>query len=118
MSEINHIRTTAGLLSASVKTTYHVDWLTYAHTRNAGMLGLEDIVANAYGHEMEMLESPNDTDYSITVKKENLSDYEKKDLADHLKAKCFPCYSLNLILTDLANKNVIPEGHYVITMSW
>lgn len=118
MSGINHIRTAVGTLAAQVKTTYHVDWLTYAHTIKAGMVGLEGIVAQAYGHEMEMLESDNDTDYSVSVRKEKFDDYDQERLAKYIKSKHFPCDSLRLILTDLANKDIIPEGQYVITMSW
>ena len=111
------IKTPFGCISADIKTTYHINWLTYAYNLNEGQVGLEDVVKNTYGKNIEM-ESSNDTDYSYTIRKEKLTEYDIQNLEAIVKSGSFEDYNLRLIMTDLANKDIIPEGSYVVTMSW
>jgi hypothetical protein len=115
---LNQVRTKCGILDARVKMTIHCDWMTYVHVRETGKLGMEDIFASAYGKTMEMTESPNDTDYSWDIKKEKLSEYDLKAVEESINRGWFPDYYLRMMLIDLCNKEIIPEAHYVIRMSW
>lgn len=112
---INELRTSVGILEADVKTTYHVNWLlTYDKTKKS----LEQIFALAYGKPMEMLESPNDTDYVQNVTKRQFDEYIQKTIDTNIKNGHFTCWELGTMLTDLANKNIIPQGNYVVNVSW
>lgn len=111
---VSELRTSVGVLAAKVVTTYHVNWLS----RDAGQLGLEDVFKLAYGKPMEMLESPNDTDYAVTVTKEPLGEYDLSSIKECVDSGSFEYYYLRLLMQNLAIKNVIPVGEYVVTMSW
>lgn len=114
---IEELRTSVGILEAEVKTTYHVKWgYTYDKTKKS----LEEIFRLAYGKPMEMLESENDTYYSHEIKKEvNVNvEYYQKIIDENIKNGHFSCWELGIMLTDLANKNIIPHGQYIVNVSW
>lgn len=115
MSSIN---TTHGQLTAQIQTTFHVYWLTYAHNTQAGEVGLEGIVESYYGKELEMLGCSNDTDMSFNIKKKKLDTYDESSLKNIVTRGHFEFGSLRLVLQDLVNHDVLPEGCYVVTMSW
>jgi hypothetical protein len=112
---IKELRTSVGILEAEIKMTYHVNWfITYDKTKKS----LEQIFELAYGKPMEMLESPNDTDYSLNIKKEEICDYDQRILNENIARGHFTCWHLGTMLTDLVNKNIIPQGNYVVNVSW
>lgn len=107
-------------LAMNTKTTHHVDWLTYSWVRDKGMVGLDEICKEVYGKAIDM-GSPNDTDYSCSVKKDNPdidneADAEEIDLI--VANGFFEDWQLNLVMSDLCRRGAIPEGNYVVTMSW
>lgn len=114
---IEEIKTPFGKLAAEVKTTYHIDWLTYSYHRDAGRVGLDDIFKAAYGKSLD-IESGNDMDYSYSITKEPLDEYELETIEECVAAGSFEDYNLPLFLQDLVNKNILPAGHYVIGVSW
>ena len=116
-SSLNELRTKCGILDAEIKTTIHCDWLSYVHVTQAGKLGLEGIFAKAYGKPIEM-EASNDTDYSFNIKKEDLSAYDLGELEEFISKGSFPDYQLRTFLVDLCNKEIIPQAHYVVRVSW
>lgn len=111
------VKTSHGLLAASVAYTYLVYWLTYPQDREEGKLGLEDIVEKTFNSPIE-LGSNNDTDYSIDVRKKTIGDYDKDRLEKIIKSKFAEDYDLNLLMTELCNRDVIPAGKYVVRVSW
>jgi hypothetical protein len=115
---LDHLRTPHGELAAKIATTYHIDWLTYAYVSANGRVGLEGIFKKAYGKPIEMLESPNDTSYSETVKKEPLGDYDRETIERCVAQGGFEDYHLGIFLNDLCNKDILPPGEYVVTVSW
>lgn len=91
--------------------TYHIDYL--------GMDGLERFITAAYGKNMEMTESPNDTSYEIEVEsKEEFDKYEKENIEKIIEKGWFEHYNLRLVIQDLVNKDILPVGNYIIRMSW
>jgi hypothetical protein len=114
---ITEIRTKVGLMAADVKTTYHVNWSTGYSGQKTGLLGLEGVLAKAYGKSLE-IESSNGTTYCFNLKKEELDEYDRESLDEILDNDSFEDSYLPLILTDLCNKDIIPAGQYVITVSW
>ncbi|QNK01751.1 hypothetical protein [Dyella telluris] len=105
-------------LAHDVKTTIDCSWLTYSFNREKGTLGMEGIFELAYGKKLEMLESPNDTDYAHDVKREELDQWDEETIAEAVESGGFECYNLGIFLNDLCNKGILPEGHYVVRMSW
>lgn len=119
MSEsLKEIRTPHGLLAAEVKTTIHCDWLTYSYVKEKGKVGLEGIFEAAYGKPMDMTECPNDTDFSMDIKKEVFNEWDQQTVDEAVARGHFAEYSLRTMMTDLCNKGILPEASYVVTMSW
>ncbi len=82
---------------------------------------LEDIICQFYDLKMFSVvateEWSNDEEHSYDVKKENLNNYQNKNIRE-LRHGENPMYCLNSILTDLANNDVLEEGKYLIDVSW
>lgn len=76
---------------------------------------LEDFINEHYKSDYEIVaanEWNNSSSYSFNVKKEELTDYDKEELAD------FKYCCIHIILLDLCNKGLIEEGDYLIKVSW
>jgi hypothetical protein len=56
-------------------------------------------------------------DWDISIKKEKISDYESEYITPDGKSR-YRHYSTRAFLTDLCNKGIIPEGNYLIDISW
>jgi len=115
---LKQLRTKQGILAADVKTTFHVNWLTYAHNIQAGQMGLEGLFKEAYGKPIEMTEGRNDTHYKHEVKREVFAEYSRISVDECIERGWFEDYMLGSMLRDLCNKGVIPEGCYVVSVSW
>lgn len=95
-------------LKKVTKTTHYVD-----------SFDLADFIGEKIGRSVEIIDTPNDTDYSATVKKEELDDWDMKSVS-LLKDKGYISmeYGFHQIMTYCANQNWIEEGNYVIKVSW
>lgn len=109
-------------LNLKVKTeqTHHVDFLTYAHVSKENMVGLDEFIADCYGLDKSMeMGCGNDTDHSVNVRPEKAEGEWDTDRLDKIKRTGFmEEYDLHLVLCDLCADGRIPEGKYVVTMSW
>jgi len=104
-------------LDIKERKTYHVDWLTYSWAREKGLCGLDEICKQTYGKDITFGTS-NDTDYSIDVEKKALPDYDQETVDDCVATGFIQEYDLNILMNDLCNRDAIPPGHYVVTVSW
>ena len=82
---------------------------------------LEKIIAATYYQDYELPydeECNNDTSLTATVGKgQNTSDYDRKRL-ETFKDSGKGQYMMRPLLNDLADQNLIPEGEYLIEVSW
>lgn len=81
---------------------------------------LDNFISKVYDVDFEVVadqELMNDVDKKISVKKSVLNKWEQQDLDDFKsgKIKTFMLYTL---MTDLANRDLIEEGNYLIEISW
>ena len=88
--------------------TYHLDWFELAEELRK-VFGLADRAE---------IESNNDTDYLIKVEKEPFKYGEETKIAEFKKTGFIQPWHLSTLLQELANRDLIPVGHYVITVSW
>ena len=109
-------------LNLKVKTeqTHHVDFLTYAWMRKEDTVGLDEFIADCYGLDNPMeMGCQNDSDHSVNVRPEKAKGEWDTDRLDEIKRTGFmEEYHLNLVLCDLCADGHLPEGKYVVTMSW
>src|SRR5690606_9459132 len=81
---------------------------------------IEQFIKQHYNHDFSVSsdqEASNDTEHSFNVKKETLNKWDQETLNNFIK-EGRDGHSLRVILTDLANKDLIPEGTYLISVSW
>ncbi len=62
-------------------------------------------------------ESRNDSSHSFSVSKHPMSDYELKRL-NKFKSDQRVDFISSTLLNDLCNKGIIPEGQYIVNVSW
>lgn len=62
-------------------------------------------------------EGNNDTSMTYNVAKEEIDAYDMKKLNDFKEGR-YVMYVTRTILIDLCNRDLIPEGEYVINISW
>lgn len=107
-------------LDTKLIPTYHVSFLTYAGGRESGSVGLDAFIAQCYGlaKDFEMTESPNDTDYGVTVEKKPLDKWDRVTADKAAQEGWVENYKLGVVLCDLCNKGFIEPGEYMVTMSW
>ncbi len=109
-------------LNLKVKTeqTHHVDFLTYAWMREEDVVGFDEFIADCYGLDKPMeISCGNDTNHSVNVEPEEpFYDFDKDQLADIKRTGFMEEYQLRLVLCDLCHSGHLPEGKYVVTMSW
>ena len=108
--------------------TYHVNWLTYAHDREKGNIGLADYLAQCMGlpekTRLELFEAPNDTQYACDIK---LTEFEKGEIwvqdrqeawDNAIEHHGFEHWRFHQILLAAVERGFLAEGHYVISVSW
>lgn len=66
---------------------------------------------------IEDQEMSNDSDKEFSIKKEKLNKYDEKELQIFENGEC-SCFITSLLLRDLCNNNIIPEGNYLVSVSW
>jgi len=76
-------------------------------------LGLEEPYEFVAAEEMG-----NDSAKTMHIVKEELDEWDKKELNKMLETKKWGCYNTHLLLQHLCNLDEIPEGEYVIEVSW
>ena len=65
------------------------------------------------------LECPNDTEYFFSnITKEPLLDYDQRSLKEDVERKCCEWYHMGVHIQNLVNKGKLPEGNYLISVSW
>jgi hypothetical protein len=77
-------------------------------------------VASVYGHRFEIVadqELSNDSQATFTAKKEALDEYDQERI-DEFAATGKYSYLTHTIFTDLANRDLIPEGEYLVEVCW
>ena len=81
----------------------------------------EEIVCAYYKRDsysfIESTETSNDTSHEFEVKKEKLEEWDAEELQDFTKNNADFC-SPSILLNDLVNNDIIPEGNYLIGVSW
>lgn len=71
------------------------------------------------GKNVEFIETPNDTDYSVEIKKGEVRDYDKGNIDDFLNKGYISFeYGYRAVLNYCADQGWLEEGDYVIGVSW
>ena len=112
------IKTPHGEIAARSVLTHHMMWLTYNYNRKDNQVGLQSIFTAVYGKKMQMIEVSSDTVFSFDIKKAELDEYMTNKLQQRVAEGSFESWYLPQFMTDLANKDVLPAGTYVVTVSW
>lgn len=90
-------------------TYYEIEWTA-----------LERFVGEIYGQKYDFvsdMEVSNDSEHSFKVQKRQFSEWDVKDL-EAFKTTGKTGWRAHLILDDLCNRGLIPEGNYLITVCW
>ena len=90
----------------STEQTFHIE-----------AFDMENITKAAYGKEIEMLDSPNDTTHQFNVEKE-LPEWDEKIVKKAIEDRSLECHLYRVILNDLCKKEYIKPGRYFLRMSW
>lgn len=81
----------------------------------------EELVEATYGRKYEFVvdeECSNHSNHSYhNFKKDSLDEWETEDFQKFLDIGSYQFLSC-ILLQDLVNKELIPEGNYLITVSW
>lgn len=95
-------------LIVETKTTHYV---SDAH--------LERYLSEKIGVDCKVIESHNDTDYAVTVKKKDIPSYDQETVDNFLEDGYISMENgYDAVLTHAANMGWIEEGNYVIRVSW
>jgi hypothetical protein len=81
---------------------------------------LEELIRETYGHSYELtadMECRNDSEYEYMLKKKELNEYQKKDLAKFIQTGEY-YFIWNTLLQDMVNRSILDEGNYLIRVSW
>ena len=114
-------------LVVDVTKTYRVNWFTDSYMYENGKMGLAEFASHVFNlpqREIDLLESPNESVYSITISKEDkIADFQRKK-AEEIKNSgeieggfLYFGFNLRIILLLLYEMGAIPSGEYVIKMS-
>ena len=81
----------------------------------------DDFVQEVYGNSRYEIvadeEANNDSCLEFTIKKEELHKYDADKLAKFKNGE-YVSYMTRTLMTDLCNQGLIPEGKYLIKISW
>lgn len=106
-------------LKMTTKTTHYIDWYDLeAELAKLYPLPEGDPDKPYLRPRWELLESPNDTDYSVTAEKNAIKDYDQDDLAEIIETGSVLNYQLGLLMNHLCDEGHVSEGSYVIRISW
>lgn len=95
-------------LKHTVKSTIYVDYYD-----------LSSYLSERIGRDVEIVDSGNDSDYSVTIVKEEIDDYDMKEVNKFLEKGWISMeYGYHAILTYCANQGWLDEGDYIIQVSW
>lgn len=98
-------------LKIETKTTYHVDWSE-----------LNRFVCEVYGvtgyNFAASEESGNDTSHEFTAEKRDWNEWDEADLVSFKSSNGTDSFVTGTLLDDLARRDLIPEGDYVVRVSW
>lgn len=81
---------------------------------------LDAFISEHYEREFEFVadqESGNDQGHAFNVKKDDLESWHTKDLATFREGG-HPTFVAGTLLQDLCNRGFIPEGDYLVKVSW
>lgn len=89
-------------------------------TKTANYVDAYDLIeflSDHLGSKIEFVGSGNDTDYSYELSKDDL---DEDDIADFLETEYIDCqcYEFAPALQYLIREDLIPEGAYVVSVSW
>jgi len=114
-------------LAAKLEVTATVDWLTYAHVRSAGQLGLGAYLGQCYGinRELDWLEISNDSDHRYDLRTAALDAgrpygalTERATILAAVAQGYVQDYNMATLLTLAMVDGFLPPAVYVISMSW
>jgi hypothetical protein len=100
---------TLATLKATTVTRFEVDCYDF-----------DDFVKEIYGQEYEFvpdIECGNDSQHSFTAKKSVLNKWDLEKLNKFSKTGEYS-YLAHALFTDLVNRDILPEGDYLIRVSW
>jgi hypothetical protein len=113
------MKTKFGEISCEKITSYHLNW--YDVNRD-GKISLSEVARKYLGIPKLTLLSDNDTTYDFRVKKEVFDEEEMEDhkesIENMVKTSTVENYELVTLMTDLCLNDVIPEGDYIVHVSW
>jgi len=82
---------------------------------------LERFLGDIFGNNIEMLESPNDTSHTTSIEKSFEDKYtsieDLQEIEDKMNNGNFEYY-LSQVFSWLYKHKFIPEGNYIINVSW
>jgi hypothetical protein len=111
-------------LQMETKTTHFLNWLTYSHMEGAGLGEFLAQVSECPNREVELLESPNDSDYSTSVSKKDIEEdsiymkWDHDEVTKKINSGGIEHYYMHKIFCWLLFHGHIEEGNYVVRMSW
>lgn len=80
---------------------------------------LAEYISEKIGRKFEFIDSPNDRDYIINIKKGEIDKWYKETISNALNQGWVSMeYGYRAFLTHCANEGWLEEGDYVITVSW
>jgi hypothetical protein len=80
----------------------------------------DELVLTRYGHDFAFAadrECGNDTQHRFEVQRKPLDEWEQADL-DKFTTSGEGSFLARMLLKDLVNQQVLPEGIYLINVSW
>lgn len=95
-------------LRKTTKSTHYVDYFD-----------MQNYLTEKLGKRVEIIESPNDTDYSIDIEKGDIYEYDQDTIDEFIEnGYIYMDYGYHTIFKYLCNQGIIEEGNYVIRVSW
>jgi len=88
--------------------------------RSVDYKDFDNFVSHIYGHKFQIVSDQglsNDSESKFIGRKQELSLYEQKCLDEFVKVGCGD-YLAHIIFTDLVNRDLIPEGLYLVEVFW
>lgn len=83
---------------------------------------LEELINKTYNKKdfsiVVDLELGNDSYTTMSVEKEEIDEYDKGKLIEFKNGNDETGWMTSILMTDMCNKDIIPEGEYLIHTSW
>lgn len=93
----------------TTKSVHHIDYSDF-----------ENIVKSVYGQDYEFTadeETPNDSSHSYSAKKGNLNERNRKDIETFMNTGKYQ-YLASAFIEDLVDRELLPEGEFLIEVCW